>query len=313
MNLTDILGLAKDALGGVADEITSFIADLGKAFVEDAFCGVDMEGALDGAISGAINGGLSGGISGAISGGLGGLIGSTSTEAYISGNAYIKAACEQAKAIKREAVLDAIIMVAYSLFDIYVSHSITNMQQKIADAQMKLAEELHDHRKKYFPYEKKYVDDAFGIPKPCPSYAVARAYISAFYKDEEQSYKDFTSLMDYMHRDLYLADMNYWSDKVERSAVDIGNFALRVAEAISDALDDVRYARRYSALKLGRSMLDDVLQFNDAWAATAVAPKAMVNDLVDVLAVYARNKISDNRTIEPKMRPQAYAPMPTPS
>lgn len=310
------VGAAGNAIGGMAgNAITNIGSSIGGAVggaVSGAISGV--AGSIGGAIGsalGSVGGKLGGAIGGAIGGALGSVFGGGGgSRNVITGEAYIKAACKQAKAIKREATIDAILMVLYSLFDLYVSNSITNLQEEIAHRQLVLAEELHAHTKEFWPYEDKFIDDAFDMPKPCPQYGLAKAWSNTLEKDMENALTAFLYEADKNHITVTQCDVGAWDAEVGKYKSDISNYALRQAEARADALDDVRYNWRLVAVKLGRGLLGDTIGYNAAWSAVAVNPAMIMQGGLALVAAGIRHMADTTVTPRWQMPTQVYAPMP---
>lgn len=294
MDLMSVLGMAKEAIGDKYDDVIKFIKEIDKDD-NSADC-QDMD-----------NGGFGGGIG---AGGSGGVSSSGGTQAYISGDAYIKAACKQAKAIRREATIDAVLMVLYSLFDLYVSNSITDLQEEIAHRQLVLAEELHAHTKEFWPYEDKFIDDAFDMPKPCPQYGLAKAWANTLEKDMENALTAFLYEADKNHMSVTQCDVGAWDAEFGKYKSDISNYALRQAEARADALDDVRYNWRLTAVKLGRGLLGDTINYNAAWSAVAVNPAMIMQGGLTLVAMGVRHMADTTVTPRFETPTQVFAPMP---
>lgn len=310
------VGAAGNAIGGVAGNVISNIGgSVGGAVggaISSAVSGVASSvGGAVGSALGSIGGKLGGAVGGAIGSALGSIFGGKgSSQKMITGDAYIKAACKQAKAIKREATIDAVLMVLYSLFDLYVSNSITNLQEEIAHKQLVLAEELHAHTKEFWPYEDKFIDDAFDMPKACPQYGLAKAWSNALEKDMENALTAFLYETDRNHLAIAQCDVSAWDAEVGKYKSDISNYALRQAEARADALEDVRFNWRMAAVKLGRGLLGDTIGYNAAWSAVAVNPALIMQGGMALVATGIRHMADTTVTPRWEVPTQVYAPMP---
>lgn len=184
--------------------------------------------------------------------------------ACISNGAYITAAEDQASAIRNQAITDTLIYAALALWQRNSATSIANMQNEIADRQLKLAEAVHDHAKKFWPYEKAIVDDAFAMNKQTPQYGALSAQWAAIADDSLRTARtDWLQVM----RDRCLAptkcEAARWDRVAQTSRADIISFADRQAEARAEALNDQRYSIQYSALGLGHGILNEINSYSD--------------------------------------------------
>lgn len=184
--------------------------------------------------------------------------------ACITNGGYYDAAEKQASAIKEQAVTDTAIQVALALWQRNSSGSIANMQNEIANRNMRLAEAVHDHAMKFWPYEKAIVDDAFAENKAHPQYPGLSASWGALMDDTLR--RGRTDWLEEM-RQRCLKPTNCeaarWDRVAQQSRADIISFADRQAEARAETLNDLRFSRQLAALGLGKGILANVKSYQD--------------------------------------------------
>lgn len=194
---------------------------------------------------------------------------------------YKESAKAQASAIRRKAEADAAIYTALALYQRNANSSIANMQYEIADRQTKLAEEVHAHVVKFWPYEKDYVDDAFAETKHSPLYTKALIWGSLSRDSLQAGEKDWRSELQGMCLGASRCMTNRWKRVAQNQRADVMSFAMRQAEAEADVLNDLRYNKQYAALGLGRGILADLKSYNDVSGTLRMSAGEMLTDTIN--------------------------------
>lgn len=216
----------------------------------------------------------------------------------ISDGAYVDAASRQASAIRSQATIDTLIYTALSLWQRNSAASIANMKNEIADRQMRLAEAVHAHAKKFWPYEKSLVDDAFAITKATAQYGPLSAQWGALVDDALRAARtDWLQVM----RDRCLVPTDCeaarWDRVAQNARSDIISFADRQAEAREENLNDQRYAIQYAALGIGHNILNNVKSYAEIAGAAGLSAGSIlagsINSGLEALGYYrTRNEPS---------------------
>jgi len=313
MSLLSVLSAVGEAIGSGASSALSSLSSV----INGSDSGGD--GCSDGSGDVSVGSGVSG--SGSSSGtapSVGSGVGSSGMSggggagggAYIDDSAYINAACEQAKAIRKDARIDAMLSIGYGLFNLFASLSITNMQNEIADRQLKMAEEMHEHAKKFWDAEFAFLDEAFSLKKECPKYtATSLAWGGMFEQDMQEGFNDYVRYMEQNCMTTTRCQQAYWDAQAGLMNADIRNFSLRTAETRAEALNDLRYAMQYAALGLGRGVLKDALSYSDVAGAMKLDIAGFYSDILTFGFSFPHDY---SKVPEYKIRRQPYAPMPEP-
>ena len=183
----------------------------------------------------------------------------------VTNSEYIQAATKQADAIRKQAIADAAIQVGLALWQRKTSGDIINMQNEIADEQMKLAEAIQAHAEKFWPAEKSLVDDTFGETEATPNYvATAGTWGDLADQSMEDGRQDWIEVM----RRACLSPTRCEDARFQRSQqltrADMMSFAARQEEARTQAINDRRYERQYKVLGLAHGRLSNVVGFQSA-------------------------------------------------
>lgn len=178
---------------------------------------------------------------------------------------YLASAIAQGSAIGAMGILDVAIFKAVSEYERNSRKSISNWQDQLANRNLKLAQDVHEHFKKFWTYEKDIVVDAFSEPEHVAPYLQTEAD----FKDlADMTFYSLRFDKDRMMRQLCLSendcDKARWNRKKGKFVSDVRNFGLRKAEVIAESLNDVRFSRQYSALGLGRNILGSITDYNKA-------------------------------------------------
>ena len=195
--------------------------------------------------------------------------------------AYTQAATDMADAMRMHATADAAIYVALSLWKRKSSSSISDMQDEIAKRQVALAEQIHDHAKKFWPYEKAAVDDAFGAGKATAPYDALSTSWSAWSDNIHQMY---AAALDDTLSDrcisLTSCERTNWTRNRQRDRAQVIYFADRQAENRMDVLNDARYADQYAILAIGKGHLANVGSYQKLAGATGMAARDILLDSI---------------------------------
>ena len=260
-------------------------------------------------IGSAVGSYYGGPIGGTIGSMIGGLFGDKDKGWSEEDIAYVASACQQAYTIRRDAVTDCMLSVGYGFLSLYASKSITKMQNEIADRQLKIAEQLHDHAKKFWNAEDAFLEEAFGLKKECPQYtSMGNQWGKILDDDMDEGFEDYLRFMEMNCLSVSLCQQNYWAAMAGLYRTDTMNFALRQAETKAEALNDLRYSMQYSALGLGKGVLKDVLGYTDVAGQMALNIAGFYNDIL----TFGFNLPRDTSRVPGYRYPdQPYAPAPT--
>lgn len=213
--------------------------------------------------------------------------------APIGDSAYVQAAQDRADAMRFHASMDVAIQSVLYLWRRKASSSISDMQNEIAKRQTRLAEEITEHAKKFWPYEKAMVDDAFGLSKATAQYAALSLSWAAYADTDQQAYKAK------LNEELSICCLNpnkgeraVWDRNRQLGRANVMSFADRIAEGRMDKLNTIRFAKQYAALGLGRKHLANVPSFMSlggaARAHTSQLLLGLVNSGMEAYGYYRR-------------------------
>lgn len=200
----------------------------------------------------------------------------------ISGGAYVKAAREQADAIKNQATVEAALNIALALWQRNSSKSIASMQEAIAKRNVRLARQAYDHAKKFWDCRKSLVEWAFGEGKaPISSESLSLQYQEFGRKTMGEAYKAWERDAD--RHCLRSSDCLEARWKRFRAALDADLFSFgdRQAEARAQSLNDRRYARQLAALGLGKGIMTNVASFSQIHGDTGLSAGALLGGAIN--------------------------------
>lgn len=219
----------------------------------------------------------------------------------ISGSAYMQAAQKQADAIRSQAHVEAALNIALALWQRNASQSITSMQEEIADRNVQLAENIFAHAIKFWPCQADLVDQTFGVGKtPINAEALSEQYSELGRQPMNDSESLWFSLRSQTCRSATGCEIAHFSNVRSLMQVDIENFGLRQAAARAQSLDDVRYARQYSALALGKGLIRDANSFHQAHAVAGLSAGALLTGAINSGAEAIGYHMRRNRNGQPK-------------
>lgn len=187
---------------------------------------------------------------------------------------YVQAAQEQGEAIVQEATIDVAIQTALALWQRNSSKTIASMQDRIAKAQMKMAEDVQDHAEKFWDKETSLVEEVFDIPKYEANPLATGVLWGGVGNNQMRLAR--ASWIKNMTTDSCLGvtvcmDAR-WRRESARSVADIMSFAARQEDAREEILNDRRYSQQYAAIALGRNLIAQGMAYqNLAGAAGGTA------------------------------------------
>lgn len=202
--------------------------------------------------------------------------------ACISNAGYVQAAKDQAEAIKNKALADTLIFTALALWQRNSSSSVASMQNEIAKRQTKLAKDIDAHARKYWPYEKAYVDDAFGLAKVKPQHDSLSSAWSAIADDTlRKGRSDWIAEMKSRCLTPSPCEVARWDRNAQKARADLISHADRQAESRAEIINDLRYARQLSALALGRGLASTVASYQDIAGTLGVNARASLTGTIN--------------------------------
>jgi hypothetical protein len=200
----------------------------------------------------------------------------------VSDAAYVKASAAQGKVILKQAIVDTAIQVGLALWQRNAKESISQMQNEIADRQMKLAEALQEHAKKFWPPEEALITDAFNEQKVTENYVAAA---SGWGGIAQKAVADGRAGWVLEARRTCSTPSVCEDARFQRNGVairtDITAFALRTEEARKDAFNDRRYERQYKLLGLGRGLIANVIGFQGNFLAAGGTATRLLESAVN--------------------------------
>lgn len=202
--------------------------------------------------------------------------------ACITNSDYIEAAQKQADAIRTQAMTDVAIQTALALWQRNSSLSISNMQDAIANRNMKLAEAVYAHAQNFWPIEKAIVDDAFSETKASPQYSSTSAQWSSILDDSLR--KGRTDWIEEMKSRCIVptdCEAARWDRAAQLARADILSFADRQSENRAEALNDQRYARQLAALGIGKGILQNVKSFSNLSGTAGMSAGKILADSIN--------------------------------
>lgn len=207
--------------------------------------------------------------------------------ACISNSAYTQAAARQASAIINQAATNAAIQVALALWQRNSSSSIANMQNEIADANMKMAEAVAAHAAKFWPEEKELVDDVFGEAKVTTQYTgLTSAWAGMLDKSLQEGRGVWIDAMTDMCLRPTRCEDARWQRNAQLNRSDIMSYAARQDEARTEILNERRYERQKSAIELGRGKVPALVSYQNIARVNGMAASGAVDGMISS-ALYA--------------------------
>lgn len=202
--------------------------------------------------------------------------------ACVSNAAYKKAAQDQANAIRSAATIEAGLAVAALVAQTLLAGKVFALQKEIADRQLKIARDIHEHAKKFWPEEKALVEDAFAEAKHVTDYNRTTPLWSGIVNDTmERSMRRWIAEAKTNCTPPRACDYARWNRFAKIGDADISTFGYRVEEARTDILNDRRYARQYAVLGMGRGLMTRVAGYYQLAGATGVSNGQMLAETIN--------------------------------
>lgn len=202
--------------------------------------------------------------------------------ACITNTEYVAAAKKQAEALLWQAKVDTAIQVGIALWQRNSSKSIANMQNEIADRQLKLAEEIEAHAELYWPEEKELVDDIFGMGKTTTGYvSLAGSFGGMAENSMQQGRKQWIDTMRTRCMAPTPCEDARWQRNAQLARADLIAYAARQDESRTQVLNDRRYAYQYAALQMGRGQLRDLISYQSISGASGAQAASLLTGTVN--------------------------------
>lgn len=203
----------------------------------------------------------------------------------VTDSAYIKAAKQHARTTCTLGAVDIAVQIALALWQRNTSQNIAEMQQDVADGQMRLAEKLHAHAKLFWLEEKDLVDDAFGIVRADTEYLGLSTGWRGFVEESldvarENWIHEATSLC----LDPDACEDARWQRMSRLMEADMTSFAARQAEARAQLLRDDRYNRQYGVLQMGHGLLSSMMSWQNAALSAGASASSILFGSINSLA-----------------------------
>lgn len=190
--------------------------------------------------------------------------------AGITNESYIKAAESQAKMTYIMGAIEAAIQLLLAEHQRRQSSKIAGMQDAIADRQMKLAEALHDHAKKFWPEEKRLVEEAFNEQRAATLYTLGDGFAAIQSKALSTGRQDWIKETRRMCLDPDVCEDARWQRTAQMLRADTLSFGARQAEGRAQTLRDRRFDRQYNVLRAPRGQLEAVVGFQKIAASMSM-------------------------------------------
>lgn len=228
----------------------------------------------------------------------------------VNDTCYITSAGMHAAAISSRLINETAIQLALTAAQYYVTDSIARDQEKLGNRRVRLAEAVLEHAEQFWPEEKALLGDAFNTPEPVVNYGEAHNQIfsparNIFVQSMEDGRRRARALCSSLSR------FKTRGETFQARAVgDAVTFAYRHEEAKRDALSDVLFSRRYTALGIGKGMLNNVNSFADVATAAGLSAGQMLAGTIqsgmEALGYYSARTDEMDREWQNKMR--VFAP-----
>lgn len=195
----------------------------------------------------------------------------------VGDNAYIKAASGAAESIMTNTMIEIAIDAALALWKRNSSSAIADMQYEISKRQLKLAQDIRDHAKKFWPYEEALVKEVFGEPKAEAQYGPLSTTWGSF--TDVSFNKGQNALSNELSRRCITAskcELQRFNRYQQLSRADMISFADRQAEARKENLNDSRFNKQYAVLGLGRGLLGDIPSYQQIAGAYGNSARTML-------------------------------------
>lgn len=235
----------------------------------------------------------------------------------IDDGSYVSAAKGQAAAIVSQAKIDVAIQTAVAVWNRSASKSISNMQTEIADEQVQLAEQLHEHAKKFWPAQVALVDDVFSITKLTNDYvALPAAWGGMLDETLTEGRADWlqTQQLTMCSTPSHCEDIR-WDHNAALLRADMLSYSARQGEARVQILNDWRYEQQTAVLALGKNQVRHAVEYAEMRGRQAASVGGMladgINTALSTFGYYQRRRLNEGwgQAISGSLR-TIYAPAP---
>lgn len=200
----------------------------------------------------------------------------------VVGPVYAAAASAQAGAITKAAIADAAVSVAIMLWQKNTRKKILKDQNDLADRQVKLAEQVHAHEEKFWPKEKDFLYEFFSEPKHETDYvSLPSQWVALAKQSMTLGRSDWLREMERRCLNPTRCEDARWKREDMRNRSDMMTFADRHSEARTNALNDNRYSKQYSALSLSKGLMNEIAGYTVAMGTARGAANNILMDSVN--------------------------------
>lgn len=186
--------------------------------------------------------------------------------ACASDQGYIKSATSMAAGVIALGTAEVAMQLALAFIQYRVQKRIAEHMERIANRKLALARAVHEHAKNFWPHERDYVEEMFSETKHVVVYSPGlhspddSARSPAFHAlreiDQELGMQCLQGANSSCRR-------SWFHTSTSRVKADIDNFSFRFEENKTDAFNDRRFSRQYSALGLGLNVLSNINNFGN--------------------------------------------------
>lgn len=196
----------------------------------------------------------------------------------VEDSAYISASASQAAAIIQQAATQVAIQTAVGIAQRLASDSIANMQDAVAKEQMRMAELLFAHTKKFWNAKRFLAQDIFNYAKQNNEYtSLPNGWGQIAVENLNEGREDWLEEQDRIlcSTPSRCEDIR-WLRNATAMRADMRNFAARQGEARVQALNDWRYELQTSALAMGQQAFKEYKTFSDIYRSASTSAGEML-------------------------------------
>lgn len=176
--------------------------------------------------------------------------------------AYIEQAEAQAESIIAEAVVWAAIQTAIMLAQRSARTGLADIQSKLGERRVKLAEEMLAHAKETWPEVQRYVSDAMSEAYHEPVYSETQPMLTEVDRIEDATKLRIESVLGRLGITATVCDDARVGRGFATVRTDLTSHTMRSSEARAIALNDRRYSRQLAAVGLGRRVLNAAMSMS---------------------------------------------------
>lgn len=208
---------------------------------------------------------------------LGGLL---SCLTQVNGLAYVAGASIHAGGINVRMAAETAIQVALVGAQWYVNNSISKDQEALGKRRISLAEKVLAHAQQYWPHERGLLQDAFNAPDPYAEYSQTESYATGRVNNV-YAYANADFQRRAKRRCSTVVRLGArWDRNHALSSADTLTFGFRHDEYKRDIMDDVLFSHRYTALGIGKGMLNTVNAFGNISANAGMTAGRVLADSI---------------------------------